>query len=111
MSNKFPLESLKAQAIVARTMTLALLEYENGTRAKHGTDASDNHLEFQQYSEKQITGKISRAVDETRGQVLTYQGKFAYAMFHSLSKKTRPPVWPKASPTWPKRPNTCAGRH
>ena len=86
MSNKFPLEALKAQAIVARTMTLALLEYENGTRAKHGTDASDNHLEFQQYNEKQITDKISRAVDETRGQVLTYQGKFAYAMFHSLSK-------------------------
>lgn len=86
MSNKFPLEALKAQAIVARTMTLALLEYENGTRKKHGTDASDNHLEFQQYNEKQITDKISRAVDETRGQVLTYQGKFAYAMFHSLSK-------------------------
>lgn len=86
MSNKFPLEALKAQAIVARTMTLALLEYENGTRSKHGTDASDNHLEFQQYDEKQITDKISRAVKETRGQVLTYQGKFAYAMFHSLSK-------------------------
>lgn len=86
MSNKFPLEALKAQAIVARTTTLALLEYENGTRGKHGTDASDNHLEFQAYNEKGITDKISRAVDETKGQVLTYQGKFAYAMFHSLSK-------------------------
>lgn len=86
MNSKFPLEALKAQAIVARTMTLALMEYENGTRKKHGTDASDNHKEFQEYDEKQITKNISRAVDETRGQVLTYQGKFAYAMFHSLSK-------------------------
>jgi stage II sporulation protein D len=86
MSTKFPLEALKAQAIVARTMTLTLIEYENGTRAKHGTDASDNHLEFQEYKEEEITDKISKAVDETRGQVLTYNGKFAYTMFHALSQ-------------------------
>lgn len=86
MNPKFPPEALKAQAIVARTMTLALLEYENGTRGKYGTDASDNHLEFQQYDEKKITDNISKAVDDTRGQVLTYQGKFVYTMFHSLSK-------------------------
>ncbi len=30
MNPKFPMEALKAQAIVARTMTLALLEYEMG---------------------------------------------------------------------------------
>mgnify|MGYP001465463721 CR=1 FL=1 len=86
MNSKFPLEALKAQAIVARTMTLALMEYENGTRQKHGTDASDNHKEFQEYNGKQVTNNISRAVDETKGQVLIYQDKFAYAMFHSLSK-------------------------
>lgn len=83
---KFPMEALKAQAIVARTMTLALLEYENGTRGKHNTDASDDHTEFQAYDEKQITDKISKAVEDTRGQVLTYKGKFVYAMFHSVSK-------------------------
>lgn len=83
---KFPMEALKAQAIVARTMTLALLEYENGTRGKHNTDASDNHTEFQAYDEKAITDNISKAVDETRGQVLTYNGKFTYALFHSASK-------------------------
>jgi len=83
---KFPMEALKAQAIVARTMTLALLEYENGTRGKHNTDASDDHTEFQAYDEKEITDKISKAVEETRGQVLTYKGKFVYAMFHSVSK-------------------------
>ncbi|HWP95976.1 MAG TPA: SpoIID/LytB domain-containing protein [Syntrophomonadaceae bacterium] len=82
----YPMEALKAQAIVARTLTLALLEYENGTRAKHKTDASDSHTEFQAYDEKKVNDNISKAVDDTRGQVLTYQGKFVYALFHSLSK-------------------------
>ncbi|HRY13327.1 MAG TPA: SpoIID/LytB domain-containing protein [Syntrophomonadaceae bacterium] len=82
---KFPMEALKAQAIVARTMTLALLNYENGTRGKHGTDASDEHTEFQAYDAKKITPEIAKAVDETRGQVLTYQGKFLYALFSSAS--------------------------
>lgn len=86
IGSNYPLEALKAQAIVARTMTLALIEYENGTRGKHNTDASDNHKEFQAYDEKKITDNIKKAVDETRGQVLTYQGKFVYALFHSLSK-------------------------
>lgn len=83
---EFPMEALKAQAIVARTMTLALLEYENGTRGQHGTDASDDHTEFQAYDEKKITDKITKAVEETRGQVILNNGKFAYALFHSVSK-------------------------
>lgn len=83
---KFPMEALKAQAIVARTMTLALITYENGTRGKHGTDASDDHTEFQAYDEKLITDNISKAVEATRGQILTYNGKFIYAEFHSVSQ-------------------------
>lgn len=85
IGDKFPMEALKAQAIVARTMTLAQMEYENGTRGKHGTDASDDHTEFQAYNEKAITDRISQAVDETRGEVLTYNGKFAYALFSAVS--------------------------
>lgn len=82
---KFPMEALKAQAILARTMTLALMEYQGGTKGKHGTDASDDHTEFQAYDEKRITQNIAKAVDATRGQVLTYKGKFIYAFFHSAS--------------------------
>lgn len=83
---KFPMEAMKAQAIVARTMTLALINYEHGTRGKHGTDASDDHTEFQAYDEKQITDSISKAVEATRGEILTYNGKFVYGEFHSVSK-------------------------
>lgn len=86
IGSDYPAEALKAQAIVARTTTLALMEYEGGTRGKHGTDASDDHTEFQAYDQKRITPAISQAVEATRGQVLTYQGKFVYALFHSLSK-------------------------
>lgn len=82
---KFPMEALKAQAIVARTMTLALINYEHGTQEKHGTDASDDHTEFQAYDNKLITDNIAKAVEETRGQILTYNGKFVYAEFHSVS--------------------------
>jgi stage II sporulation protein D len=81
----FPMEALKAQAIVARTMTLALINYEHGTRNIHGTDASDDHTEFQAYTNSQIPDNIARAVDETRGQILTHNGKFVYAEFHSAS--------------------------
>lgn len=82
---KFPMEALKAQAIVARTMTLAILEYEGGSRGKHNADVCDRHTEFQAYDETAINDNISKAVEETRGQVLTHKGKFAYTLFHSAS--------------------------
>lgn len=82
---KYPLEALKAQAIVARTMTLALIEYEKGVKGKHGTDASDNHTEFQAYDNKAVKDNIAKAVDETRGQVLLFNGKFVYALFSSAA--------------------------
>lgn len=85
IGEEFPMEALKAQAIVARTMTLAMIEYEGGTKKKHNTDASDNHTEFQAYDRERITDNIAKAVDETRGQVLTNNGKFVYALFHSAS--------------------------
>lgn len=85
IGDEFPMEALKAQAIVARTMTLAMMEYEKGSQKKHNTDASDDHTEFQAYDKDRITEKISKAVEETRGQVLTYNGKFVYALFHSVS--------------------------
>lgn len=88
IGDKFPTEVLKAQAILARTMTLALMEYQGGTRGKHGTDASDDHTEFQAYNPDRINDKISKAVEETRGQVLTYKGKFAYTFFHAASYKS-----------------------
>lgn len=77
-------EDIKAQAIVARTMTLALINYENGV-PKYKAMASDSHTEFQAYDETQVTDRIRKAVKDTRGQVILNNGKFVYAMFHALS--------------------------
>jgi stage II sporulation protein D len=86
IGSEFPAEALKAQAIIARTMTLNLIEYEGGTQSTHQTDASDDHTEFQAYDESKIDEKISQAVEATRGQVLVHNGKFIYAVYHSCSK-------------------------
>ncbi|MGI6487307.1 MAG: SpoIID/LytB domain-containing protein [Syntrophomonadaceae bacterium] len=79
-----PMEALKAQAIVARTLTLALVNYQNGA-PEPGADACDLHTHFQAYDEKKVTDRIRQAVAATRGQVLTYDGKFIYAEFHSCA--------------------------
>lgn len=87
IGDEFPMEALKAQAVVARTMTMALIEYEGGTKKLHNTDASDNHTEFQAYDPNKVTDRISKAVDATRGQFLiSDKGKYIYALFHSASK-------------------------
>ncbi|MDO4541063.1 MAG: SpoIID/LytB domain-containing protein [Syntrophomonadaceae bacterium] len=88
IGKQFPLEALKAQAIVARTMTLALLNYEGGTHEAHGTDVSDEHTEFQAYDETAITEDITQAVAATRGMVLVSEGKYAYTLFSSVSEGT-----------------------
>jgi len=85
IGSEFPYEALKAQAIVARSMTLALMELEGSMQKKHGTDASDDHTEFQAYRADAITDEIRRAVAETRGIILTHNGNFAYTLFHSTS--------------------------
>ena len=81
---KFPEEALKAQAIVARTMTMAKI-IRGGVRDEHNTDTCDLPEHFQAYSRAKVTPEISKAVKETRGQVLLYNGKFVYALFHSYA--------------------------
>lgn len=81
---QFPEEALKAQAIVARTMTMAKI-IRGGVRDEHNTDTCDLPEHFQAYSRAKVTPEISKAVKETRGQVLLYNGKFVYALFHSYA--------------------------
>ncbi len=81
---QFPGESLKAQAIVARTMTMAKI-VRGGVTKLHNTDTCDLPEHFQAYDPNRITPKISQAVKATRGQVLLYDGKFAYVLFHSYA--------------------------
>lgn len=79
MSNSFPLEALKAQAVSARGYALRAIDssepnYEIGDTSRH--QVYHGYPSGQSY--------VKQAVDETRGQVLTYNGKLIET-FYSAS--------------------------
>jgi len=81
MSSGFPYEALKAQAVCARTYTINNI----GRFKQHGFDLTDNTL-------SQVYGGVgveaddcTRAVEETRGQVMTYEGKLAETYYFATS--------------------------
>ncbi|NPV71540.1 MAG: SpoIID/LytB domain-containing protein [Firmicutes bacterium] len=80
----WPMEALKAQAIVARTFTLQKRD-EGTVRPIHGTDACDSKDHFQAYDPSRINENVKRAVQETRGMVILFGGKPIRAWFHSNS--------------------------
>lgn len=84
MEPSWPLEALKSQAVVARTFTLQKMD-EGRAKELHGTDACDNKDHFQAYDPSRINDNVKKAVQETRGMVLTYNGKPIRAFFHSNS--------------------------
>ena len=81
MRADWPMEALKAQAILARTFVLKFVD-EKESKYK-GADVSTDITEAQAYDEAKINDRIIKAVDETRGQVLSYNGAFPYAWFHA----------------------------
>lgn len=85
MEPKWPVNALAAQALLARTFTLEALESKGGTRALHGTDVSTNVEEFQAYDPTRINDNVRRAVQMTRGQVVTHNGKFIHAWFNAYA--------------------------
>ncbi|MFH1562622.1 MAG: SpoIID/LytB domain-containing protein [Nitrospirota bacterium] len=79
MSAKAPIESLKAQAIIARTFALANLK-------KHEQEGYNlcPKIHCQVYKGMDTeTDNIISAVDSTRGQILTYDGEIAQTFYHS----------------------------
>jgi stage II sporulation protein D len=83
MSPDWPLAALEAQAIVARTFTVKKME--QGPLQERGTDASTDPKEFQAYNEERINDRVIQAVNNTRGQIITYGGKPIMAWFHASS--------------------------
>lgn len=77
----WPLESLKAQAIAARTYAIANL----GQHARLGFDlrpTEENQVYGGASSEKVSS---NQAVDATRGQIVTYNGRPIRAYYHSCA--------------------------
>lgn len=81
MYNSWGIEALKAQAVLARTYTLYFLQ--NYTSKYDGADISNDVTEAQAYDESRINDNIKRAVNETKGQILTSNGNIIEGWFHS----------------------------
>jgi stage II sporulation protein D len=80
MGANWPLEALKAQAVASRTFVL----YQASKRKSHAFDVRATTAS-QVYGEAVKDSEASRAVDVTRGQVLTHQGRPILAYFHAHS--------------------------
>ena len=84
MPNSWPLEALKAQAILARTFVLKFVT-EKDSRYP-GADISTDIAEAQAHNADAVNERVLRAVQETAGLiVLTEDNILPYTWFHSHS--------------------------
>ncbi len=79
MSYTWPPEALKAQAVAARTYTLKSLE---SVKNQNFDLYSDVRSQMYKGGGKQYDS-VKKAVDETRGQVLTFDDKLFYTYYHA----------------------------
>lgn len=90
MPAEFEMEALKAQALTARTYILNQLLHGDKTNLPEGADITDTTA-HQVYKNKEEVSKIKewkkihQAVEETAGEILTYEGKPITAAFFSTS--------------------------
>jgi len=99
MPAEFELEALKAQAVAARTYAVKNMAIYGGSGLPEqpGADVSTDYRQSQAWMGEEklrerwgtnydrFWKKISQAVEETRGEVATYNGEFIHAVFHSTS--------------------------
>lgn len=79
MSNTFPYEALKAQAVAARTYAVA----NKGKFSIDGFDLTDDTLSQVYRGFVPSADKCNNAVDETKGKVITFNGNPINAYFSS----------------------------
>ncbi|MGI6413276.1 MAG: stage II sporulation protein D [Syntrophomonadaceae bacterium] len=111
MPASFELEALKAQAVCARTY--AIRKIMEGKKYPMGANLSDDIYSCQAYiteseftklhhpDAKQYLKKIQRAVNETRGQIMLYDGQPIDALYHSTCggrTESASEVWGKKVP-------------
>lgn len=81
MGGHWPLEALKAQAVSARTYAfLHMDKYKKFGFNLSGCVASQVYAGYKREHER-----CTKAVEETRGQILTYEGEPAYTYYFSAS--------------------------
>jgi len=86
MKNTWPMEALKAQAILARTFTMRFVTSKDSVY--NGADISTDVNEAQAYNAENINDRIRSAVQDTRGMVMIADGEYPNAWFHAHSGGT-----------------------
>lgn len=84
MPGFFAQESLKAQAVCARTLMQQMLEKGNALYGKYDAIVDDS-TSYQVYNFKSPNDNASRAVMATKGEILTYDNKPAQIFYYSTS--------------------------
>ena len=109
MPASFEMEALKAQAVVARTYTVYKVEHKKHDNADICDDSSccqawiskeERLNKWEESKREEYWDKILKAVNETKGQIITYENQPINAFFHSNSGgKTEIPVnvWGKSN--------------
>jgi len=80
----WPVEAYAAQAIFARSFTMDFVS-QGGVKDKYGADVSTSIEETQAYNPQAITPEMRKAVEMTRGQVMTYDNRYVRGWFHAYS--------------------------
>ena len=83
MRNDWPEEALKAQAILARTFVMRFISTKDSQY--DGADISTDVKEAQAYAPNLVNDRVKKAVRDTRGLVVSYQGELANTWFHAHS--------------------------
>jgi stage II sporulation protein D len=83
MDSRWPQEALKAQAIAARTYALFEREKQRNNPIFDLGDTPDRWQIYKGVSSESVP--TYKAVDDTKGQVLTYQNKMILSVFHACS--------------------------
>ncbi len=84
MKNDWPLEALRAQAILARTFVLKFISEKNSRY--EGADISTDISEAQAYNAEAVNDRIREAVLSTAGTILVLpDGALPYTWFHAHS--------------------------
>lgn len=92
MPASYELEALKAQAVCARSYACRQMQsYAYPEYEAHVNDSTD----FQVYNNSPIQERSTRAVEETKGQVVRYQGQIVTTYYYSTScgKTTSTEAW------------------
>lgn len=80
VGSSWDIEALKAQAVVSRTYAL-YQKMNNGKMPYHLTSS----VLHQVYKSGNVPESIARAVNETKGEIISYEGKPIAAYYHSTS--------------------------